>query len=179
MQKMSLLTREGAIMTKLNIAQQRLHNQHITQPTLEEPAELVKWFGAVQAQDYAGAKWALGLRSSHMTDDSIEQAFAAGTILRTHVMRPTWHFVSTTDLRWLLTLTAPRVNAANAYMYRKLELDDATFARSNAILVQALQGGNHYTRPELVSILEHAGITTTDLRLTCILMRAELDMVIC
>ncbi len=175
---MSLLTREGAFMTNLNIAQQRLHNQHITQPTLEEPAELVKWFGAVQAQDYASAKWALGLRSQHI-DDSIEQAFTAGTILRTHVMRPTWHFVSPADIRWLLTLTAPRVNAANAYMYRKLELDDATFARSNTILAQALQSGKQCTRPELVHILEHEGITTTDLRFTCILMRAELDMIIC
>src|SRR6266581_8097496 len=130
-------------MINLDVAQQRLHNQHITRRTLETPQALVEWLGAVQAQDFAAAKWALGLRLQGVTDDDIEQAFTGGAILRTHVMRPTWHFVSPADIRWLLALTAPRVNALNAQYYRRLELDDATFARSNAVLAKALQGGNH------------------------------------
>jgi winged helix DNA-binding protein len=167
-------------MTNLDIVRQRLHNQLITQRTFEKPGDVVQWLGAVQAQDYAAATWALGLRMQDVTANDIEQAFAEGAILRTHLMRPTWHFVSPADIRWLLALTAPRVNAVNAYYYRKLELDDALFGRSNAVLAQALQGGKQLTRPELVSVLQRAGIATDDLqRFTHIMMRAELDGIVC
>src|SRR6266705_3646296 len=119
-------------MINLDITHRRLHNQHITRRTLETPQALVEGLGAVQAQDYAAAKWALGLRLHGVTDDNIEQAFTDGTILRTHVMRPTWHFVSPADIRWLLALTAPPVHAANANWYLQLELDDDIVRRSNA-----------------------------------------------
>jgi Winged helix DNA-binding domain len=178
--KTNLVTVEGAIMTNLDIAHQRLHNQLISQRTFEKPGDVVEWLGAVQAQDYAAAKWAVGLRLQGTTDDDIEQAFAGGAILRTHLMRPTWHFVSPADIRWMLALTAPRINAANAYHYRRLELDDAIFTRSNAALANALQGGKQLTRPELVSMLKLAGITTGDLlRFAYIMMRAELDGIVC
>jgi hypothetical protein len=166
-------------MTNLDIAYQRLHNQHIVQPTFTKPGDVVRYLGPVQAQDYAGAKWALGLRLQNATDDDIEQAFAAGSILRTHIMRPTWHFVSPTDIRWILALTAPRVNALSAYYYRQSELDDAVFARSNAVLAKALQGGKQLMRSEIQSILKQEGIATNDMRLTHIMMRAELDMILC
>ena len=87
-------------MTNLEIAHQRLHNQLVTQQTFEKVDDVVRWLCAVQAQDYAAAKWALGLRMQNPTDDIIEQAFNDGTILRTHVMRPTWHFVLPADIRW-------------------------------------------------------------------------------
>jgi hypothetical protein len=164
----------------MNIAHQRLHNQLITQRTFEKTADVVRWLGAVQSQDYAAAKWALGLRVQNSTDEIIEQAFADGAILRTHVMRPTWHFVSPADICWLLALTAPRVNAGNASWYRRLELDDALFMRSNAVLAKALQGGKQLTRAELMSVLQRAGIATDDLqRFTYIIMRAELDGIVC
>ena len=167
-------------MTHLNIAQQRLHNQLITQQTFEKAGDVVRWLGAVQAQDYAAAKWALGLRMQNSTDNLIEQAFTNGTILRTHVMRPTWHFVLPADIRWMLALTAPRVNAGNASWYRRLELDDALFIRSNAVLAKALQGGKQLTRAELVSVLQRAGIATDELqRFSYIIMRAELDGIVC
>ena len=167
-------------MTNLDIAHQRLHNQLITRRTFEKPGDVVEWLGAVQAQDYAAAKWAVGLRLQGTTDDDIEQAFTRGAILRTHLMRPTWHFVSPADIRWILALTAPRVNAVNAYYYRKLALDDAVFMHSNAVLAKALQGGKQFTRPELASVLQQAGIATDDLqRFTHIMMRAELDGIVC
>ncbi len=167
-------------MTHLDIAYQRLHNQFIIQQSFEKASDVVRWLGAVQAQDYAAAKWALGLRMQNSTDEIIERAFAEGTILRTHVMRPTWHFVSPADIRWMLALTAPRVNAANASWYRRLELDDALFMRSNAVLAEALQGGKQLTRAELVSVLQRAGIATDDLlRFTYIMIRAELDGIVC
>ncbi|GAC1404490.1 MAG: winged helix DNA-binding domain-containing protein [Ktedonobacteraceae bacterium] len=167
-------------MINLDIAHRRLHNQHITRRTLETPQALVTWLGAVQAQDFAAAKWALGLRLQDVTDDDIEQAFTDGAILRTHVMRPTWHFVSPADIRWLLALTAPRVHAASAYYNRKLELDDAVFRCTHAVLANALQGGKQLTRDELASALQQAGIATAgEQRVTHIMMRAELDGIIC
>jgi hypothetical protein len=138
------------------------------------------WLGAVQAQDYAGAKWALGLRLRVATDDTVDQAFANGSILRTHVMRPTWHFVTPADIRWMLALTAPRVHVVNAYMYRKLELDSAIFNRSNAALAKALEGHRQLTRDELRVVLHKAGIATDgELRMGYLMMRAELDGIVC
>src|SRR5688572_2222261 len=98
-------------MTVEAIRQRRLAQQRLSQHPLATPDEVVAWLGAVQAQDYLGAKWSLGLRMQQATDDVIERAFTEGAILRTHVMRPTWHFVTPADIRWLLELTAPRVNA--------------------------------------------------------------------
>ncbi len=163
---------------------QRLHQQRLLNSTLKTPAEVVAWLGAVQAQDYAGAQWALGLRMQQATDDSVadditEQAFADGSILRTHVMRPTWHFVAPADIRWLLALTAPRVNAANAHIYRQLEFDDALFARSNRVIARAVEGRRYLTRAELGAALTRAGIRVEGLRLAYFIMRAELDAVIC
>jgi DNA glycosylase AlkZ-like len=167
-------------MTNLKIAYQRLHNQLITRQKFENAGEVVKWLCAVQAQDFAAAKWALGLRMQNSTDEIIERAFTDGTILRTHLLRPTWHFVLPADIRWMLALTAPRVNTGNASWYRRLELDDALFMRSNSVLTKALQGGRQLTRAELVSVLQRAGIATDDLqRFTYIMMRAELDGIIC
>ena len=167
-------------MPNLNIAHNRLQNQHISQHSLEKAENAVSWLCAVQAQDYAAAKWALGLRMQYSTDESLEQSFTEGTILRTHVMRPTWHFVSPIDIRWLLTLTAPRINAGNASWYRRLELDDTLFKHSNTVLTKALQGGKQLTRAELVSVLQRANIFADNLlRFTYIIMRAELDGIIC
>ncbi|MCM3872384.1 MAG: winged helix DNA-binding domain-containing protein [Pyrinomonadaceae bacterium] len=167
-------------MARLDIARQRLHGQRISKTSFRKPHEVVSWLVAVQAQDYAGAKWALGLRMQGATDDDIDQAFADGSILRTHLMRPTWHFVTPADIRWMLKLTAPRVHAANAFIYRQLELDGTTFKRSNATLTKALRNGKQLTRDELRDVLKKAGIAADDrLRLAYIMMYAELTGVVC
>ena len=166
-------------MTNLDIAHQRLHNQLITRRTFEKPGDVVQWLGAVQSQDYTAAKWAVGLRLQGATSDDIEKAVTDGAILRTHVMRPTWHFVSPGDIRWLLALTAPRVHAANAYYYHAQGLDDVIFMRSNDALANALQGGKQLTRQELVSVLKQIGVVTENLGFMLIIMHAELDGVVC
>lgn len=167
-------------MAHLDVASQRLYNQHIAQQTFEKPVDVVQWLGAVQAQDYGMATWAVGLRLQNAADNTIERAIANGEILRTHVMRPTWHFVAPNDIRWLLALTAPRVKAASASWLRKLELDDTLFSRSNTALIRALQGGKQCTRPELVAVLKDAGIALEDgFRATYIIMCAELDGILC
>ena len=167
-------------MKNFDIARLRLHNQRLSTTTFKHPADVVGWLGAVQSQDYAGAKWALGQRVQNASNAVIEQAFNEGAILRTHVMRPTWHFVRPEDIRWMLDLTAPRVNALCATYYRKLELDAATFKRSNALLTKNLQGGKQLTRAELTSLLQKNSIATDDLlRFTYLIVRAELDGVVC
>ena len=163
----------------MDIAVQRLYNQHITGPKLASPEAVVRWLGAVQSQDYAGAKWSLGQRMDGVTDAAIDEAFAKGAILRTHVLRPTWHFVTADDILWILELTAPRVHALNAYYYRQLELDTNVLDRSHTIIEQSLRGGIQLTRPELGAALAKAGIVAETLRLTYIVMHAELDGVIC
>ena len=95
-------------MTNLDIARRRLRNQHIGETVFQQPREVVQWLGAIQAQDYPGAKWALALRAQGITDTDVDRALADGTILRTHILRPTWHFVTPADIRWMLKLTAPR-----------------------------------------------------------------------
>ena len=167
-------------MKNFDIARLRLHNQRLSATTFKNPADVVEWLGAVQSQDYAGAKWALGQRVQNATDAAIEQAFNEGAILRTHVMRPTWHFVRPEDIRWMLELTAPRINTLCATYYRKLELDTATFKRSNAVLTKNLRGGKQLTRAELTALLQKNGIATADLlRFTYLIVRAELDGVVC
>jgi hypothetical protein len=166
-------------MNPSDIARHRLHNQCISTAPLRTPHEMIRWLGALQAQDYAGAKWALGLRLQHATDADIEQAAADGAILRTHVLRPTWHFVAPEDIRWLLTLTASRVHAANAYHYRRLELSHAIFQRSNKALAKTLQNGQPLSRAEIVSVLRRTGIEAVEQRLAYLLIYAELEGIIC
>lgn len=167
-------------MTRLDIANRRLRNQRITAATLKTPADVVSWLGAVQAQDYAAAKWALGLRMQRATDADVDRAINEGAVLRTHLLRPTWHFVTPADIRWMLALTAPRVQAANAYMYRKLALDSAVFKRSTAALAKALQGGQELTRDELRGVLQTAGVATGgEFRMGYIMMHAELEGLVC
>jgi len=156
-------------------ARQRLTGQHFA-----TPEEVVGWLGAVQSQEYLGAIWSLGMRMyDGTTDDVIERAFTEGTILRTHVMRPTWHFVAPADIRWLLELTAPRIKTTIAYYDRQHGLDDALYARCNKTIARALEGGKHLTRAELGKALAEAGIEVEGQRLAHVILHAELDAVVC
>ena len=168
---------------KLNqpdIVSERLRNHKLSSPSFSKPADVVRWFGAVQAQDFQAAKWAVGLRLRNATSASVEEAFNRGELVRTHLLRPTWHFVAPEDLRWLLQLTAPRVNLRCGPNFRKFELDGEVFKRSNRLLAKALQGGKHLTRSELKAVLNRTGVAADDtVRLAHILLRAELDGVVC
>ncbi len=162
-----------------DIARVRLHNQRLVGEPWATPEDAVRSLLAVQAQDYGGAKWGVAQRTAGASDADLDRLCDDGTILRTHVMRPTWHFVLPEDIRWLLALTAPRVRAVMAHYDRKLELDDAVFGRSHGLLSDALRGGTHLTRPELARVLDEGGIVASGQRLGHLLMRAELDALIC
>jgi len=162
-----------------DITTHRLINQQVLEPKFKKPEALVSWMGAVQAQDFGGVKWAIGQRVKGATDASVEQAFNDGAMLRTHVLRPTWHFVTPADIRWMVSLTAPRINTTCASQYRNLGLNDMVFSQTNKILTNALKDGNNLTRVELAKILEQAKVETNDIRMSHLMMRAELDMVVC
>jgi hypothetical protein len=166
-------------MNASEILELRLYNSGLSHSPFKSAADAVSHLGAVQAQDFAAAKWALGLRIKNSTDKDIEKAFNKGTILRTHVMRPTWHFVVPEDIRWMIELTAPRVKKLLMHYNRKLELDDALFAKSNAAIAKALQDHTYLTRQELKAVLANIGIKTNVQRLAHIIMWAELDGLIC
>lgn len=157
----------------------RLANQGIAQPTFAEAGDVVAWLGALQAQDYGGTLWAIGLRMAGATERRIEQAIAERTIVRTWPMRGTLHFVAANDVRWMLALLAPREIAGSAGRARQLDLDAATFARSKEVFAKALQGGKQLTRAEMLHALEQAGIATTGQRGYHLLVRSAQEGLIC
>ncbi len=161
------------------IVSQRLRNQKLTGPGIKKPADIVSWLGAVQAQEFAVAKWALGLRSPGLTEADVDRAFDDGTIVRTHILRPTWHFVAPEDIRWMQKLTGPRVQRQSASYHRNVGLDQRAFARSRRVLESSLRDGRHLTRAALGAALTRAGIPVDGLRLAFLMMQAELDLVIC
>jgi len=157
----------------------RLSNQRLSRRPCQRADEVVDALGAVQAQDFPAAKWSLALRMRKTTDREIEESFNAGRILRVHVLRPTWHFVTPSDIRWMIELTSPRVRKSLSSYNKRLELDDALFAKSHEAVTRALGGRNYLTRREIKKILERIGITTNVQRLAHIMAAAELEGLIC
>jgi hypothetical protein len=161
------------------ISKQRLHSQHINGDQFKTVKELVQWMGAIQAQDYTMAKYAIGVRLKNATNEIVEDAINHAEIIRTHVLRPTWHFVAAEDVRWMLELTAKNLNKALSSNNKRLELDEKTFKKANTIIEKLLRDGKHLTRKEIMQALEKKGIKTGDLRASHIMFRAETDLVVC
>lgn len=164
------------------IARLRLRSQRIAGHKLRTPAEAVAWLGAVQAQEYSLAKWSLGTRVSgaatEVHDRDIDAALGRGEILRTHILRPTWHFVAPADIRQTMRLTAPRILSGSAHRLRSLELDDAQVGRASEVMARALQGGRQLTRPELQQELTAAGLRPVGQRIAYMVMAAEMACLI-
>jgi len=166
-------------MDRREIVQHRLRNQLLTGAGAADPAEVVRHFGAVQSQEFAVATWAVAQRSDGVDDTAMRRLFDDGAILRTHALRPTWHFVTPQDIRWIQALTGPRVRALNAYHERQTGVDAELMAKVIKLLTGALQGGNHLTRGEIGQVLAAAGIEAAGVRMAYVLMWAELDAAIC
>jgi len=163
-----------------DVARRRLANQRLVGKPFRSAIDAVAQLGAVQAQDYAGAKWAIAQRTAKETDASIEALIADGSLLRTHVLRPTWHLVLPADIRWMLALTGPRIGAAISSLNRRLEVTAKLFVRAADVMTRALEGGKHLTRAELAAALQRARIDSSDsLRMGNFLMQAEVDALIC
>jgi hypothetical protein len=162
-----------------SIAQRRLKSQHLAIKKLKTPASLVSYMGAMQAQDFNMVKWAIGARLPAVTEVQVEKSFNAGKMIRTHLMRPTWHLVTPGDVNWLLELTAPRIRSATKSRQKELEIDDKLVTRSHKLIERALEGNNHLTRNELMDILENAGIRARNQRSSHLMICAELDGIVC
>jgi hypothetical protein len=166
-------------MNKKNIADLRLLNQHIAGLTFSSAEEVVGWMGAMQAQDLPMVKWAVGIRLPGSTAGTVESAMNKGKIIRTHLMRPTWHLVKAEDIYWMLDLTAPQIRQALRSRHKRLGLTGKAVSRSLTVAIAALEGGKNFSRKELIREFVKAGFPTTDNMMAHLLVNAELEGVIC
>lgn len=156
----------------------RLKSQQLSEQTFDTPKEVVSWMGAMQAQDFTMAKWAIAIRSKQCTEQGIEDAFNRGDFLRTHIMRPTWHFVSAEDIRWLLKLTGERIKGAWKYV-KDLKVDEHELTKCYNLLERTLRDNNHQTKDEITKIFEQEGLGATERHIYLFTMLAEADSIIC
>jgi hypothetical protein len=162
----------------------RLATQRLQGVGLASAADVVRLLGCVQSQEYAHALWSLGMRSSDPTVAEVQAEFDRGEFLRTHILRPTWHFVAAEDIRWILKVTAPRVQQLNQTIYRQAGLDPGTRDRGIRVIVEELEGERYRTRAELGRALADRGLVSQGLVgrglwLAYVVMNAELEGVIC
>jgi hypothetical protein len=156
------------------IARRRIRNSRLTGDGFGSADEAVRWHLAMQAQEYGPAKWSIGQRSKGVDDADVDAAITDGTIVRTHVLRPTWHFVARDDIRWLLAVSGPRVQQGNAGRHRQLGLDARTLTRAEKVTTSALEGGNRLTREELATEFDRRRLDRGGQRFPYLLMHCEL-----
>lgn len=166
-------------MDETDILHLRLHHQLLLPGSGRTVTNVVERMGALQAQDYAMMKWAVGSRVPGSTEADVENALNAGELLRTHVLRPTWHVVSPKDIRWMLALTAQRIRNKMKPRDKQLGLTDEIINRSKTLLVKALEAGEHLTKEDIDALWNRASIPTTEYRDAHLLMHAELDGLVC
>ncbi len=163
----------------MDLVRQRLRNQRLIGARFATPVDAVRFFGAVQAQDYRGALWAVGLRTRSATEQVVEQAIADRLIVRSWPLRGTLHFVAAEDLRWMVSALAPRTLAATTRRFDAVGLDPATLKRARHVAEKALAREGPLTRPALYRHLEAARISTAAMRGMHIVWRLAHEGVIC
>ena len=151
-------------MINLEVALRRLSCQRIHQPTFDRPEEVVRWMGALQAQDYAQAVWAVGVRTRSATLADIEQALVDKKIIRTWPMRGTIHFVPSEDAKWMVGVSVGRMTASDRRRQEQLGLNEAILERSKQLFYDALSGGKSLSRSDMMGLLNRAGIQTNGQR---------------
>lgn len=162
-----------------DIAYLRLMNQSIANSTFSDPADVVKSLGAVQAQDYGQALWAIGSRTHDTTVKGVVQAIESGSILRTWPMRGTIHFVPAEDAKWMISLVSERTLRSARTRHARLDLGEKEFHKAEGLFRQELAGGRRLSRPVLIQLLEDAGISTRNQRGYHILWTLSLTGVLC
>lgn len=163
----------------MNILAARLYSQNLLDARSATPEEVVGRLGAVQSQDYPAAKWGVGMRMTAAIDTDLDEAYDEGRILRTHVLRPTWHFVLPEDIRWMVALTGPAVQRVMGTYHRKWGVTDALKRQSREIIARELQGGKALTRNDLKDAFQKAGMDIDGERPLHLMMDAELEGLIC
>lgn len=166
-------------MTTSQLLQIRLHNQQLSQQQFDSPGELVEWFGAVQAQDYLGAMWSIGMRLPTTIESEVEKATVDKTIIRTWPMRGTLHFVSPKDIRWMLKYLATRVHSKVGSVFRREGIDAKQFTKAMKLWEKALEGGKSLTRDEMYDVLEKGKLSSKGMRGLLMLGVAAQEGLIC
>ena len=166
-------------MTSREISNARLRSQKVEATEFSTAREIVSWMGAMQAQDYSMAKWAIGSRLSYPSDQRIESSIDKGEIIRIHVLRPTWHFVSSDDVYWMLELSAHKIKSSFKSRHKELGLTDSIITKTTGIIERTMENGKSSTRDELAKEFNKSGIRTDANRLSHILFHAEMDGIIC
>jgi hypothetical protein len=161
------------------LIQRRLVSQKLAGNRLKSPVRIVSWLGGIQAQDYGGGKWSIGLRSEGATDQEVEKALADHSLIRTWMFRGTLHFIAAADLGWLTALLAPGIIRGNGRRYGQLELDGSVFRKSRSVIRKAIETDGPLTRPELRKRLVDAGVPAEGQQVPYLLQRAALDGLIC
>ena len=170
---------ERVEMNANTLVRRRLFAQGLARRRFDTEEKVLEWMLAMQAQERSVAPWSLGQRARDRSESDVLRAIVDGRIVRTHVLRPTWHYVRAADARWLLELSAPRVHATNRHYYRAVGLDDAMLAKGAERIAQVLQGQRHRTREEIAVELGESDSEWKGFRLAYLLMYAELQRVIC
>lgn len=166
-------------MKESSITHLRLRNQGISSAPFAGAEDVLRSLVAMQAQEFTASKWAIGQRVRGLTEADVDRALADGRILRTHLLRPTWHYVLPADIRWIQELTASRVRSVLASYDRKLGLDEAVLARGRDVIERALAHGSHLTRAELGEALHAESLPMSGQTLAHLVMHLELDAAIC
>ena len=163
------------------IAQLRLQTQQLVNPQFSNPKDLVGWMGAIQAQDAAMAKWAVGIRLGNANLNSVDTALQQGEILRIHVMRPTWHYVTAEDARWMIRLSAGRIKAANASYAKSIgrDISESLFFKCGKQIERILEGNRHLTKQEIEEELQKEGFIINEHDITRFLLFAETEGIVC
>ena len=168
------------MITLKQLALLRLKSHRIETEKKMSPADLVSYMGAMQAQDFAMMKWAVALRSgSDVTESTVEADFNEGNILRTHLLRPTWHIVANEHIDWLMDLTSPFIKADIKHRFIAWELTEAILHRAYDVIGKNLAGNKHLTQDEVMEILNREGINTEEGRSYHLMRWAELDKIVC
>ncbi len=161
------------------ITRHRMRGLRLWQSDAPTPSDVVEQLTAMQAQEHRYALWSVAQRAASSPDRAqLDGAFDEGRILRTHVLRPTWHFVAPSVLRWLIELSGPRVEAGNARRYRELGLDPSVLARATEVIAESV-ADRPQTRRELAERLEQGGISAAGQRIAYMVMHAELTAIVC
>lgn len=166
-------------MKPTDIARVRMAAQQLHTTSHQTPREMVSHMGAMQAQDYAMCKWAVGIRLPGCTEHDVDKAFDKGEIIRMHVLRPTWHLVAAQDAGWMMALTAPHIKPLTRSLDKQLGITEETYIKSNNIIAKALAGQKSMLREDLVALLEKASLDTAEQRVAHMLFRAEMEGIAC
>lgn len=166
-------------MTTADILKIRLYNQLLSGNRMKEAHEIVSHMGAMQSQAFDMARWAIGVRLSGSTDRDIANAINSGTVIRTHILRPTWHFVAAEDIHWMFDLSSPRIRPVYLSYYKMNRIEESHIRKTNRIIEKALIDHNHLTKTEITEVLQAEGIDTDPYIISQILSRAEIDGIIC